>query len=350
MKRHYLVIGLLLFHFLLIVSLYAQVSHGNCKYDYQLRTNLSADFESVEFPPASWQTTGWVRAASGGFPITGTASAMHRATGNTNGKRLITPQVRVETGSSLSFKAKRAVNNYGEQLLIKRSVNGTNWTLLQTITLTNPATLYNIDLSVLPVGDYYLCFETYSANVDTYTKAYIIDDVSGPILTSSIHSGSIHGYIKQIYTETPIVGASVTIDSINTISSALGYYRMDNINGGEYQLRCSATGYNGTRKQVTVIENDTLTCDIFLIPFDAIPDIPQIISFNYNSQGLSISWNACLNTQIYKVYYSATPFSAFVPIAQTTSTSIFFTLGELNALGVNPIKAFFKVTADSSLD
>jgi hypothetical protein len=90
-------------------------------------------------------------------------------------KKLITPKVTIDINSSVSFYAKTASGTYNIDLLY--STDKTTWTAVPsgTISLTNTYQNFNIDLSGITAGNYYLAFD-YNLS---YSSVYL-DYVVGP--------------------------------------------------------------------------------------------------------------------------------------------------------------------------
>jgi hypothetical protein len=307
---------------------------------------LSEGFEALSFPPNEWQTTTWIRNISFTYLITGSATAMYRTTGNTNGKRLITPKLRVTSSSSLTFKAKHGLVNFGEQLKIKYSANNINWTALQTVSLTSSAIQTTIDLGAITPGDYYFCFETYSNDTSDVTKSYVIDDVCGPPLTSSIHYGTLVCHINDINSLNPIAGANILINGKAGVSDSNGIAIIDSLDCGEQTLSCLAEGYNDYMQTVTVPIDDTLELYVNLIPVATEQIRPRIVSFERVGFGSVIEWDLISGAVCYHVYCSSYPDTMYALVTNVTGTEISIADSVLVVLGINPKRAFFRVTAE----
>ena len=149
---------------------------------------INEGFEGTTFPPTGWSinptTGGFTRTTNTSYVISGTASAYHRATGNVNGKQLITPALTIDsTCPNLTFKAKRSTSNYSEQIKVGYSTSATGpWTYFPTnATLTSTAQTFSYVVNTLPYGTYYFVFETYSTNTSSLNnKTFVIDDIAGP--------------------------------------------------------------------------------------------------------------------------------------------------------------------------
>lgn len=309
-------------------------------------TLLSEGFESTLFPPNEWQTTGWTRNVSGSYLITGAASAICRKNINSNGQRLLTPKVRVNLNSTLSFKTKHSQNGFGEQLKIRYSTNNTTWSNLQTVTLTSEPVQHTINLGTLSPGDYYLCFETYSVNTSEIYKTYVIDEVLGPYLVSSIGYGNLVCVIRDIQTHSPIVGARVIIDDREVVSGLGGVAEIDSLLGGEYTLQCLANGYQDYNTSVIITANGSFELNINLCPNALLPICPNITMFERNSLGYALFWEALPNASLYHVYGSCLPDSGFVLIANTVECEFMVMDSALVTVGIDGGKAFFRVTGE----
>lgn len=313
---------------------------------------LTEGFEDAEFPPVGWQINpdpSWDRNLTSNYLINGIASAKFRGTGSTSGKQLITPLVRIEPGSQLTFNAKTSTAYYGEQLKIKYSTNGTIWSSLTTITITSTATLYNVDLSDIAEGDYYICFETYSANSADINKTYIIDDISGPIMTSSIEYGNLEGYIRNSQDNLPITNATLIIGYESVLSNESGYYNFNNIYTGEFNLHCQAADFISASFAVIIQQDSTATCDVYLNPVP-VPFAPANVIVTRTTGALIFNWQHSDNADGYYLYASAEPDGLFEFLTETTENSITLTDSFLSANGINPQYAFFRVCAFNNAD
>jgi hypothetical protein len=312
---------------------------------------LSEGFESA-FPPSGWQTTlspSWTATNNASYVITPTFSAFFRSQGDTNGRKLITPKVRITSGATLSFKAMRGPSVRNERLLVRYSSDNVYWNDLVWIDLTNPASIYTIPLGTISEGDYYLCWETHSTNMNAENKTYILDDVSGPPLTSSVQFGNITGYVFQAGTSNPISGAELSLNGNTSFSNSSGYYSFENQTSGQHVLFCSATGYNDTALPVTIVTDNTVIYNVQITSIGYQPQIPNNLTISRVTGGFELHWSASLFAQSYHVYASGNPNSGFNDIMQVSINQAFLSDSYLIQHGCNPTRSMFKVTADGVL-
>ncbi|MFB3844587.1 MAG: carboxypeptidase regulatory-like domain-containing protein [Candidatus Cloacimonadaceae bacterium] len=312
---------------------------------------LSEGFEN-EFPPSGWQvspTTFWIQTFINSYIISGNASARMRLTGNSNGKKLITPLVRITASAVLSFKSKSGPFNRNEKLKVNYSQNGINWTIIQTIILTDTATEYTIPLGSLPAGDYYLCWETYSSDTSDYYKTYILDDVSGPPLSSSVQTGNINGNVYQAGTMNPVSNATLTLESTSVTTDIYGSYQFNSYPCGNYTLLCSAPGFNSASANITVKQDSTTICNFQLTATDFQPAPPANVSIQKVAGGVLLNWENSQYAQHYKIYGSSVPHGDYQLLTHTTGNSILITELMLLSGGLDLRQVMFIVKADSCL-
>jgi len=136
---------------------------------------LVENFEGA-WPPVGWSinptTSSWQQYSV--TPYEGSKCAYVSASA---GKRLITPKLVINSGSSIMFYAKDGYGTYSIKL--QYSTDKTTWTDVPSgsISLTSNYALYNISLGSIPAGNYYLAFD-YELS---YASVYV-DYVVGPDL------------------------------------------------------------------------------------------------------------------------------------------------------------------------
>lgn len=327
-----------------IVSMHSALFGSQGRYTY-----LSEGFEDTSFPPLGWQrsTNEWDRTTNSAYVISGVASARVRKQYIANEVRLITPLLRVTNESVLSFKAKRSSISYSEQIKVRYSMNGTDWNLIQTCDLTSNPVEFIINLSALTTGDYYFCFDTYSTDQSSNNKTYIIDDVGGLILTSSITAASVYGYVKRIDNNLPVIGAMLSIGNLQTQSDSSGFYNFDSLDSGNYTLTCNAQGYNQNSINIELTNGQTLIHDFYLYPIELTPSVPVGISIHRNGTSFILDWDDCLNAQSYHLYAADYCDSTYQLIKNTSVSSCWISEAELINAGINSEKVFIKITSDS---
>lgn len=150
-------------------------------------SNLSEGFEGAVFPPNNWTVTASSFSQQTTGVITGTYSARYYITATgaaASGKQLRTPKLTVNgTSAPITFKAKRATQDRGEQLKVGYSTSATGpYTYFgTTAVLTSTATTYTYAVTGITPGDYYFVIETY-ATTSSNAKTWVVDDVTGPTL------------------------------------------------------------------------------------------------------------------------------------------------------------------------
>lgn len=144
----------------------------------------------VENFEGSWLPTGWSidpnswsQNTTASDAYNGTKSAkFYLANTLTSNTRLISPKVQINGTSSISFYAKRGVSDYAEKLQLQYSSDKSAWTDVGTeITLGGSYSNYNVDLSSIPAGNYYIAFQVKSTNTYSWTyKTCFLDYIFGP--------------------------------------------------------------------------------------------------------------------------------------------------------------------------
>jgi hypothetical protein len=140
---------------------------------------LVEDFEGT-WLPTGWSLSPtfstWYQSSFGAYE--GTSCAF---ISNSAGKKLITPKVTIDGSSSISFYAKTGSGTYSIDLLY--STDKTTWTAVPSgnVSLTNTYQNFNIDLSGITAGNYYLAFD-YNL---TYSSIYL-DYVVGPAIAAEL--------------------------------------------------------------------------------------------------------------------------------------------------------------------
>ena len=156
----------------------------------------------VENFEGSWLPTGWSidpsswnQNTTASDAYNGTKSAkFYLANALTSNTRLISPKVQINGTSSISFYAKRGISDYAEKLQLQYSTDKSAWTNVGTeITLGGSYTNYNVDLSSIPAGNYYIAFQVKSTNTFSWTyKTCHIDYIFGPDLVVEAPNAAVN--------------------------------------------------------------------------------------------------------------------------------------------------------------
>ncbi|PLX19958.1 MAG: hypothetical protein C0599_09945 [Salinivirgaceae bacterium] len=165
------------------------------------------DFEG-SWPPAGWEAETWAR--QNFAPYEGTYHAYISSTGV---NKLITPKVIIDGSSSISFWAKNGFGTYSIKLVY--STDKVTWTDVPSgsIALTGSYQNYNIDLSGITAGNYFLAFE-YNLS---YTSVYI-DYVVGPEIAAELPEAATNPTPADVATD---IIATTTLSWENAASGGV---------------------------------------------------------------------------------------------------------------------------------
>jgi len=134
---------------------------------------LVENFEGA-WPPVGWSinptTSSWQQYSV--TPYEGSKCAYVSASA---GKRLITPKLVINSGSSIMFYAKDGYGTYSIKL--QYSTDKTTWTDVPSgsVSISSTYSKFTIDLGAIPAGNYYLAFDYELSYVSMY-----LDNVVGP--------------------------------------------------------------------------------------------------------------------------------------------------------------------------
>lgn len=120
---------------------------------------------------------------------------------------------------------------------------------------------------------------------------------AGYHLWGPVGTATIEGEVKDVNTDDPIDGVSVSIDSRSTMTDATGFYRMKNVPADSYTVTASKTNYLTVQKPVTAVDNQISIVDFELMPFytpliDEGPVILEIVRDGDNvGDSISVTWS-----------------------------------------------------------
>ncbi|MCL5037644.1 MAG: S8 family serine peptidase [Chloroflexi bacterium] len=175
-------------------------------------------------------------------------------------------------------------------------------------------TITNVSAGVNQVITAYLDgFLNYSGTVDITggsTTIYNFQMTPGLVAT-----GSVTGVVKVYNSDgAPIEGAVVRIGGVSNTTGADGSYTLDGVQVGTQTIQAGGAGYYSFTGTVTVIENNTVTRDIYLFP-DTGPSLPARGGWNFISFP-KISVTSLTNLGAYPYLYKFLPgngYSRVVP-------------------------------------
>ena len=149
--------------------------------------SLVEDFEGEEFPAQYWglesiEGLDWTVTQWGTYEGNGTGYLARATDANwnylTSKSRLITPLLDIVDGDSLSFVAKNWDNSSVDYIHIEYSENGSDFTILESVQLTEDYQYYSVDLTSI-AGVYYLGI-TGQTSATNYGYCYL-DNIRGPL-------------------------------------------------------------------------------------------------------------------------------------------------------------------------
>jgi hypothetical protein len=209
-------------------------------------TLLTEGFEN-EVPPKHWELDddgNWGKKYSD-WPEnwSGNSSMIAANTGGFTNAVLATPMVKLSGNDVLSFYANAGNLSIGNTSMdIVYSKDKKKWTQVgETINPTEEITLYSVDLSSIPNGNYYLGFRASGAGDGDYSTVLVLDHVIGP---------------RSVYHKL----AWEVKDGTNPVPEAKVYYMIDS--GNVNELLTDDQGIAGTeipedaRVDYTVIKNN----------------------------------------------------------------------------------------------
>jgi hypothetical protein len=200
-------------------------------------------------------------------------AACFAATTPPNNDWLITPQISVTTGATVSFWAKSYTDAYGlERFKVRTSTTNNTYTSFTTY-LAGGASTYIEAPTTWTQYTYNLpnSFNGYIAIQCVSNDAFflmiddfVVHDNSAP---PALQLGHLEGYVYKYGTTTPIANALVTVGTKTAYTDATGYYRIRNLLVGTHSAICSTPGafyFNSTVSGISVTENNTSQQSFYL--------------------------------------------------------------------------------------
>ncbi|MDD3535824.1 MAG: S8 family serine peptidase [Candidatus Cloacimonetes bacterium] len=219
--------------------------------------------EGFEVAPDGWSWSGeWRRTTAGWLPPYEGNTGLYAWGNNFSGARLTTPKPIIGNSDELSFYA--AFGNQGSgtsTLAVDYSADGVNWTNIKPA--FSPAlqnTLYTVDLSPIPAGNYYLSFVASGSYSGTHYTLLVVDHVIGPELAPIVYNP-----ILEVFPETQDFGSRV----IGSISEQSFEIR----NGGDGELTIVSVELQSEDDCFSLIDTNSYPVAIN----DASPDNPHVL-------------------------------------------------------------------------
>jgi hypothetical protein len=214
--------------------------------------------------------------------------------------------------------------------------------------LTNPATVLLYQRAIHGTGPFTAVPATYNASTG-YLSANVTSLGEFILCSNDVSNshGNLEGHVYQEGTTQPIASAEVTIGSRTILTDDTGYYHFTNHSTGEFTVMFEAAGYESTSHPVTILPNQTVTCDAYLELSGQEPTIPQLVTIARTSGGFDLTWQPSDFTLSYNIYACADPYGTFLPLVSTNLTNAFLSDAFLLSHGLDPQRAFFYVRADS---
>ena len=231
------------------------------------------DFEGVGFPPKCWNIydldgggTQWVVSSAQNHTPGGSKSAYHQwASGDQDGW-LVTPQIQLpeDLDINLSFWSFNLYpGDYGENSVLISTGSGDpedeEFELLWSPeTVTQPWEETLIPLTDYAGEDVYIAFR-YTGD---YAHSWFVDDVQVFV------PGNVEGYVSEATSpknRTPIEGARVFTAHYEAFTDASGYYKLEGLPAGFYDISCEAEGYFiSIEENFEIVEDDTKSLNFTL--------------------------------------------------------------------------------------
>ncbi|HPK05285.1 MAG TPA: choice-of-anchor J domain-containing protein, partial [Bacteroidales bacterium] len=231
------------------------------------------DFEGVGFPPKCWNIydldgggTQWVVSSAQNHTPGGSKSAYHQwASGDQDGW-LVTPQIQLpeDLDINLSFWSFNLYpGDYGKNSVLISTGSGDpddeEFELLWSPeTVTQPWEETLIPLTDYAGEDVYIAFRYTGDNA----HGWYVDDVQVFV------PGNVEGYVSEATSpknRTPIEGARVFTAHYEAFTDASGYYKLEGLPAGIYDISCEAEGYFiSIEENFEIVEDDTKSLNFTL--------------------------------------------------------------------------------------
>lgn len=102
--------------------------------------------------------------------------------------------------------------------------------------------------------------------------------------------GTLRGYVRDAETKEPVIGASIALHQtkLGAVANTKGYFEIQNIPEGIYEVRISAVGYKTRFKQVHIYAGKVETLDIALQPSSVMGDEVVVSASRYEQNKLDL--------------------------------------------------------------
>jgi len=138
----------------------------------------------------------------------------------------------------------------------------------------------------VPVGSYTVTASALDYEDSTQLNVAVVANTVTTVnfALNPILYGTVDGYVTDLVTSNPIVGASVTDGTRTVTTDATGYYTISSVPEGSYTVSVSATGYQNDSQPVTVVGNTISTAN-FSLEVVTIATNTTVDSITYTTEG-----------------------------------------------------------------
>lgn len=144
----------------------------------------------------------------------------------------------------------------------------------------------NYTIANVPIGSYTVTASASGYENSTQLNVSVVADTATTVnfALNPILYGTIDGYVTDLTTSDPIVGASVTDGTRSAVTDTTGYYIISGVPEGDYTVSVSATGYQSNSQSVTVVGNTNTTAN-FSLQTVSQATIVSIDTITYTTEG-----------------------------------------------------------------
>jgi hypothetical protein len=199
-----------------------------------------------------------------------------------------TPPVQLTGGTSYTVKFWYRGTSFDESMEVKWGASATSAGMTEGPIFDNPSfafTTYTEGVGTFTpstTGTYYLGWHGYSTPDQ---NAIYVDDIT----IQETAYGTLSGTITNCFDSSPLSGATVTAGTYSATTNASGYYQIDNILTGVYDVTASKIGFvDQTVTGVTVLE--TGTTQNFCL--NELLSPPVNLQASVTGQDVSLTWQA----------------------------------------------------------
>ena len=199
-----------------------------------------------------------------------------------------TPPVQLTGGTSYTVKFWYRGTSFDESMEVKWGSAPTSAGMTEGPIFDNPSFAFTTyaegvgTFTPTTTGTYYLGWHGYSIPDQ---NAIYLDDVT----IQETAYGTLSGTITDCFDSSPLNGATVTAGGYSGMTNASGYYQIDNILTGVYDVTASKIGYaDQTATGITVLETGT-TQDFCL---NELLFPPANLQASVTGQDVSLTWQA----------------------------------------------------------